>query len=297
MSIRSMTGFARIRRASSAGEIILNLKSVNHRGLDLHFHLPPELDQYENLLRATVKRQVLRGHLDVRVSLIRSRDSGEGTLNRGLLSAWISAFRTAAEEFNLTSEPDLNSALRIPGMFGEPIEEEFGADFQASLATACEQALAALNEFRSREGSEIVADINTHISSLRDATRGMEAIRGRALEALQSRLTERLGELLRSTSIDPQRLAQEVAVLTDRSDIGEEIARLKIHTNQLTELLDGSGEVGKRLDFLLQEMNREANTILSKTGGIGEIGLGITDLALGAKAAIEKIREQALNLE
>ncbi len=125
----------------------------------------------------------------------------------------------------------------------------------------------------------------------------MERIREGALGAFQSRLSERLKELLKGAQIDPQRLAQEAAILADRSDIGEELARLKIHSAQLAALLDAGGEVGKKLDFLLQEMNRETNTILSKTNGAGEAGLKITELALEAKAAIEKVREQSLNLE
>jgi uncharacterized protein (TIGR00255 family) len=125
----------------------------------------------------------------------------------------------------------------------------------------------------------------------------MEKIRAGAQEVFQNRLTERLKELLNGVQVEPQRLAQEAAILADRSDIGEELARLKIHASQLAGLLDAGGESGKKIDFLLQEMNRETNTILSKTSGAGEIGLKMTELGLAAKAAIEKIREQSLNLE
>jgi uncharacterized protein (TIGR00255 family) len=125
----------------------------------------------------------------------------------------------------------------------------------------------------------------------------MEQLRAAASEYFQKRLAERLQEVAKGIQIDPQRLAQEAAILADRSDIGEELARLKIHSGQLAVLLDAGGEVGKKLDFLLQEMNRETNTILSKTSGAGEPAMKITDLALAAKAAIEKIREQSLNLE
>ena len=116
-------------------------------------------------------------------------------------------------------------------------------------------------------------------------------------EIYQTRLTDRLREIAKGIAIDPQRLAQEAAILADRSDIGEELARLKIHSAQLDQLLQAGGEVGKKLDFLLQEMNRETNTILSKTNGAGEAALRITELGLRAKAAIEKVREQSLNLE
>jgi uncharacterized protein (TIGR00255 family) len=154
-----------------------------------------------------------------------------------------------------------------------------------------------LNQFRSREGAELAAlmrDLNRAIAA---GAAEMADIRSRAIPAFQSRLSEKLNELLGNSALDPQRIAQEAALLADRSDIGEEISRLQIHSRQLDEILDAGGEVGKKLDFLLQEMNRETNTVLSKTSGIGELGLRITDLALAAKAGIEKIREQALNLE
>jgi uncharacterized protein (TIGR00255 family) len=136
-----------------------------------------------------------------------------------------------------------------------------------------------------------------HNCQLAAAAAQMEALREGAAGQFQKRLQERLQELLKGAQIDPQRLAQEAAILADRSDISEELARLKIHSGQLAALLEAGGETGKKLDFLLQEMNRESNTILSKTSGAGEAGLKITELALAAKTAIEKIREQSLNLE
>src|SRR5206468_3051137 len=152
------------------------------------------------------------------------------------------------------------------------------------------------NEFRSREGCALTAVIRRHNDAIEERAAELDQIRSQAIPLLQNRLNERLRELLKGAAPDPQRLMQEAAVLADRSDIGEEIARLKIHAAQLRALLDGGGEIGKKLDFLLQEMNRETNTILSKTTGIGDLGLRITDLALATKADIEKIREQALNL-
>jgi uncharacterized protein (TIGR00255 family) len=125
----------------------------------------------------------------------------------------------------------------------------------------------------------------------------MEEIRAGAVSAFQRRLREKLADLLRGAGIEPQRLAQEAAILADRSDIAEELMRLRTHAAQLETMLQGDGEIGKRLDFLLQEMNRESNTVLSKTGGLGDLGLTITELALSAKSEIDKIREQSLNLE
>jgi uncharacterized protein (TIGR00255 family) len=293
-----MTGFARVCRPTGQGEIVVTLKSLNHRGLDLHFHTSAELDAFENTMRAAIKKAVVRGHLDVRVAI--SRADGEETigLNEPLLRGYLAAFRKAASEHALPdAKPDLNAAFRMPGMFSTPLADECSDELEPQLKAALEQALGILNEFRAREGSELAAFIRRHNHAIAESCTQIEQIRGRAMPLFQQRLTERLKDLLRNSTIDPQRLAQEAALLADRSDIGEEVSRLKIHGNQLDEILKAGGEVGKKLDFLLQEMNRETNTILSKTNGIGDLGMKITDLALAAKADIEKIREQALNLE
>ena len=172
-----------------------------------------------------------------------------------------------------------------------------GSAIQGDVLETLGEALNGLNDFRAREGAEIAAEMRAHNSRVSELAVEMEQIRSTAHAAFHTRLSEKLRDLLKGVQIDPQRLAQEAAILADRSDIGEELARLKIHAGQLMGLLDNGGEVGKKLDFLLQEMNRETNTILSKTSGAGEAGLRITELALSAKACIEKVREQSLNLE
>jgi uncharacterized protein (TIGR00255 family) len=295
--VRSMTGFARVRRPLGDAELVVTIKSVNHRALDLHFHTGPEFDPYEAAVRSAVKREVARGHLSIRIAVERPGGAGTLALDRPRLAAYMAAFRDASNQYGLVGEPDLNRAFALPGILADTASAELPPNVEPMLVTAVEETLARLNEFRGREGSELVALLRKHNDSVHAVTVSIEEIRGRALAAFQARLQERLSELLGNATLDPQRLAQEAAMLADRSDIGEETARLKIHSRQLDELLGGGGEVGKKLDFLLQEMNREANTILSKTSGIGESGLGITDLALAAKSEIEKIREQALNLE
>ena len=182
-------------------------------------------------------------------------------------------------------------------MFGAPAEVELDSALEGAILPVLEEAAEILNQFRAREGAELARFIREQNRLIQDGSEEVEQIRSQAIPAFQSRLLEKLRELLGSSGIDPQRIAQEAAFLAERGDISEEIARLKIHSRQLDEILDAGGEVGKKLDFLLQEMNRETNTILSKTSGIGELGLRITDLSLAFKAAIEKIREQALNLE
>jgi uncharacterized protein (TIGR00255 family) len=286
-----------VRKATSYGEITVSLKSVNHRGLDLHFHLESELNPFEGAMRAAMKRAIFRGHVDVRCSIVSSANGASGGLNVPLFHAYLAAFRNAAAQEGLNIQPDLNQAFRIPGMFGASAEVELDSALEAVIVTALEEAVEALNQFRAREGAELAHVIRDQNRLIQDGSEELEQIRSQAIPALHSRLLEKLRELLGSSGIDPQRIAQEAAFLADRSDITEEIARLMIHSRQLDQILDAGGEVGKKLDFLLQEMNRETNTILSKTGGIGELGLRITDLALGFKAANEKIREQALNLE
>jgi uncharacterized protein (TIGR00255 family) len=298
MSVRSMTGFARVRRSLPEGELVVSVKSVNHRGLDLHFHMGPEFDPFENGLRKLVKESVARGHLQIQVSLSRTNGAaGESLVNRPLLEAYLTAFDEAVREYRLDARPDLNAAFRIPAMFRIEASQELGGEFEDALTGAARETLAELQQFRQREGATIAAEMLQRSARIRDAASRMEEIRLRATAAFHNRLNERLTELLRGAGIDAQRLAQEAALLAERSDISEELIRLKTHASELEKLLQAGGEVGKKLDFLLQEMNRETNTVLSKTGGLGDIGLTITALALEAKSEIEKIREQSLNLE
>jgi uncharacterized protein (TIGR00255 family) len=256
------------------------------------------LDPFESAMRALVKSRVVRGHVEVRVSIPkRAKSEAALSLNRDFLHDYLRIFREEAAAHDLNGEPDLNAALRIPGMFGEPEESAVPEGIEAAIQEALAQALDELNTFREREGAELASDMRGHNAQLAQMAEEMERQRTGAQEYFQRRLADRLKDIAKGIQIDPQRLAQEAALLADRSDIGEELARLRIHSAQLAALLEAGGEVGKKIDFLLQEMNRETNTILSKTSGAGEPAMQITDLALGAKAQIEKIREQSLNLE
>ena len=292
-----MTGFAQVRRTIPQGEIVFSLKSVNHRGLDLHFHLPPELDSLESDLRNVLKTGVARGHLQIHLSFNRSAATGAGAVNRALLEAYIRAFEEAARIYRIDSKPDLNSALRIPGMLGNGADQEVDEEIAKAILEAAREAVTVLNRFREREGAATADEMRQRCRNICGLVVRMEEIRAGAVPAFLKRLREKLDDLLRGAAIDPQRLAQEAALLADRSDIAEELVRLRTHAAHLKEILDGPGEAGKRLDFLLQEMNRESNTILSKTGGLGDLGLTLTELALAAKSEIDKIREQSLNLE
>jgi uncharacterized protein (TIGR00255 family) len=296
VSLRSMTGFARVRKDTGQGEIIATLKSVNHRGLDMHCRMPAEMDALEHEVRGVVKGGVARGHVEIQISFTRTA-GGAATLNRPLLDAYVQAFRDAAALYGLGGQPDLNSALSIPGMLSAAGGEEVEEAVTKAVLEAAAEALVLLNAFREREGAAIAQEMRQRCRNVCDLVSRMEEIRAGAGAAFHKRLKEKLADLLAGAAMEPQRLAQEAAVLADRSDISEELVRLRTHAAQLDALLSGDGEVGKRLDFLLQEMNRESNTVLSKTGGLGDLGLTMTDLALAAKSEIDKIREQSLNLE
>ncbi|MCC6587609.1 MAG: YicC family protein [Bryobacterales bacterium] len=295
--IRSMTGFARVSRDLPEGKLSLSLRAVNHRSLDLHFHLPAELEPFEAGLRKLFSGKILRGHIDVRAQFVPAGTNAVVRFNQPLLAAYVAAFRQAATEFGLKGDPDLNAALRIPGMLADSSLVELEQSFEPRLQELLTDAVDTLNAERSREGQATGNALRDHASRIRVALEEIERLRANIVPALQSRLQDRLTELLGGNNLDMSRLAQEAAFLADRSDIAEEITRLKIHHTRLLAMLGAGGEIGKKLDFLLQEMNRETTTILSKSNAAGESGRRLTELALQIKSEIEKIREQSLNLE
>jgi uncharacterized protein (TIGR00255 family) len=272
----------------------LSLKSVNHRFLDLHFRLPSGSDSLEMQLRRLLKEKIARGHVEVTLSLERS--GGETlALNRPLVGAYIAAFRAAASEFAIPAEPDLNTILRIPGALDSASDPADGALESAVMARVGE-VLNLLNQMREQEGRGIEQELRQRMDHLHEAVKTVQVHRLTVLQSYVERLQARLQELLGS-SVDRERVLQEAALLVDRSDIQEEIVRLENHVQHFLGLLDEHGEVGKKLDFLLQEMNREANTLLSKTSGLAGEALKITEAGLAMKAEIEKSREQVQNLE
>ncbi len=293
-----MTGFAMVKRDTAEGELTVTLRSVNHRGLDLHFHHSPDLALFENAMRAVLKHNIGRGHVEVRAFVTRAEREKSGSYNRELINRFIESHREAALEHRMVSEPDLNVAFALPGVFNADSGPRFlDKAFEPEVVAAITDCVRELNEFRSREGFELQQQVRTDIGAIESNTAEIVRIRGGAVREFRDRLQQRLSELLAPANVPESRLAEEASILADRSDVQEELTRLTVHTGELRRVLEAGGDVGKRLDFLLQELNRETNTILSKTSGIGEAGLGVTNLALHMKAHIERIREQALNLE
>jgi uncharacterized protein (TIGR00255 family) len=290
-----MTGFAQVRGQVNAQlAFSLSLKSVNHRFLDLHFRLPSDTDALEMKLRRMLKEKLARGHIEVILSLDRSGTNGI-SLNRQLIAGYVQAFRAAADEFSVDGEPDLNVVLRMPGAMdsgAEKSSEELGTAVMGQV----EDALSRLNQMREEEGRSIGTELRARMASLEKAATGVQTHRSTILRSYSDRLQSRMQELL-GAQIEKERIIQEVAVLVDRSDIQEELVRLHAHVKHFLGLLDQGGEVGKKMDFLLQEMNREANTLLSKTSGLAGEALKITEMGLLMKSEIEKSREQVQNLE
>jgi uncharacterized protein (TIGR00255 family) len=295
MPLRSMTGFSQVRGQVNAQlAFALSLKSVNHRFLDLHFRLPSDTDSLEMKLRRLLKEKLARGHVEVTLSLDYAGANGVA-FNRQLVGAYVQAFRSAADEFGVTGEPDLNVVLRMPGAMDSGAQRA-SEELEAAVMARVEEALAKLNEMREEEGRGIGHELRERMRHLEKAGAGLEGHRSAILHSYAERLQSRMQEML-SAQVDKERILQEAAVLVDRSDIQEEMVRLNTHVKHFLGLLDQGGEVGKKLDFLLQEMNREANTLLSKTSGLAGEALKITEAGLLMKSEIEKSREQVQNLE
>jgi uncharacterized protein (TIGR00255 family) len=307
MPIYSMTGFARVQvqvpvRGQDHLSYTLSVKSVNHRFLDVQLRLPSGLDALEAELRKALKDSLVRGHVELTLSFDRSdradrANQQKPSYNRELVAGYLAAFAAARDENGLLGEPDLNAILRLPGALqSENRGEEDLTPLAESVQKEIGPLLVQLKIMRAREGEALEAILNATLDRLTEATDGVAVLRPEIEQRYQERLTQRL---LAATGPDfnRQRVLEEVAVLVERSDIAEELARMHTHISHFRELLAAGGELGKKLDFLLQEMNREANTLLSKTGGVGGKGTRITELGLAMKSEIEKAREQIQNVE
>ncbi|MFP5226978.1 MAG: YicC/YloC family endoribonuclease [Acidobacteriota bacterium] len=293
-----MTGFARVAgRVSETLGFSLSLKSVNHRFLDLHMRLPNGAEGIEIHLRRVLKEKLRRGHVEVTLSLERSQKAEAG-YDHALVAAYIEAFRAAAAEHNLNAEPDLNSVFRLPGVLlaeSRSGEEEMKV-LEESVLRETDALVAALQAMRAQEGAVLAGELRAGMERLRLLVDEAATLREKVQQAYFDRLNQRMKTML-DGGFDKDRILQEAALIAERSDVEEEVTRLRTHIDHFIGLLDQGGEVGKKLDFLLQEMNREANTLLSKTSGVAGNGTRITEAGLGMKSEIERAREQVQNLE
>jgi uncharacterized protein (TIGR00255 family) len=300
--IYSMTGFAQARVEREGSAVRINLRSVNHRFLDLHLRMPDGFEVFESRIRQAVRNRLRRGHVDINI-YYEAGGTGAIEVNHEIAESYLKAVERLRKEFNVKVEPDLVSLLRLPGVVAAPgtageLQTEEKQELLGAQVEAClEQALNKLEVMRRLEGQSLLAEMQGILGRIGSRTSEIEILTERVRPAIANRLEIRLGELLKGVQVDPIRLAQEASILAERSDVSEELARLRSHVEQFSKLLNGAGEAGKKLDFLLQEMQREANTLLSKTPGVESEGLAITGLALEVKSDIEKLREQAQNVE
>jgi uncharacterized protein (TIGR00255 family) len=296
-----MTGYAQARLEQNGWAIRVSVKSVNHRFLDVRFRLPEGFDVYELRLRQIVREKIHRGHIDVNVN-VQPGTAAPVQVNRELLQTYLQAADELRRKMGASSELDVVSLLRLPGVIGGlapplPETDEEQDQLGQTLDACLREALAKLDEMRHAEGRHLAEDLRARVARIREQTEKVRELALALTPAFARRLQMRLKELLNGTGIEPARLAQEAALLAERSDISEELDRLRSHLQQFAKLLDGTGELGKKLDFLLQEMHREANTMLSKTPGVESEALAITGLSLEIRAEIEKLREQVQNIE
>jgi uncharacterized protein (TIGR00255 family) len=289
-----MTGFGRGAVVETGFAVTVELKTVNNRYLDVALRLPGEMQQLESTIKRAIANRLSRGRVDVSLQFDRAEEVNYD-LNRPLIEGYLAAMKTMQEEYSLSGEPDLNVVARLPNVL-VPRREELSDEFVVAVETAVNLAIDDLEKMRSNEGQMLAAELETRLTEIESRLSPIESEAASVTDEYRQKLTKRITDMLAKSDsqieLDQSRLAQEVAYLADRSDISEETARLRSHIDHFRQITGDEKEVGKRLDFLTQELNREANTIASKTGN-----LTIKEHALAIKSEIEKIREQVQNVE
>lgn len=289
-----MTGFGRGAASDDKFSISVELKTVNNRFLDVNMRLPGELQLLEPVIKKMITNRLARGRVEVNLQYDRNQDA-EFELNRPLIRGFLSAMKEMQGEFDLSGEPDLNVIARLPNVVSTK-KEEPSDGFLAAVESAFATAIDDLDGMRSKEGDLLAFELSAIIDTIEARLPAIESESATVADEYRARLMKRLDEILtRSESqieVDQGRLAQEVAYLADRVDISEEITRLRTHIEHFRGIMSDEKDVGKRLDFLTQELNREANTIASKTNN-----MVVKENALAIKSEIEKIREQVQNIE
>jgi uncharacterized protein (TIGR00255 family) len=292
--MKSMTGYGKAMVAGDDFSVSVDLKTVNNRFLDIHLRVGSELGALEPGVKKRITSRLTRGRVDVTISLERTAQMVY-ELNRPLIAGYVNALKQLQQDFDIAGELDINVLARIPGAL-QPARNGIDDRVISAADAAVDQALDELERMREQEGETLRTELRERVKKIEAIVPIIEAAAAGLAEAYRVRLQKRVGELLNRggqvVEIDPARLAQEVAYLADRSDVSEEMVRLRSHLAQFQEALDAPGEAGKMLDFLLQELNREANTTLSKS-----TDLVIKEAGLAIKAEVEKLREQVQNVE
>lgn len=291
--IKSMTGFGRYEYADASRKITVEVKSVNHRYLDVNIKMPKKLNFFESAIRTLLKEYIERGKVDIYITY---EDFTENNLslqyNKALAGEYLKYLNQMAEEFGLENDIRVSTLSRYPEVFvmeEQPVDED---ELWSSLEKALRGAFEPFVESRVREGENLKKDLCEKLDNMVSYVDFIEERSPQIIVEYRARLEEKLRELLVDNQLDDSRIAQEVTIFADKICVDEETVRLKSHILSMKDSLNAGGSVGRKLDFLAQEMNREANTILSKSND-----LKISDTGISLKTDIEKVREQIQNIE
>lgn len=291
--IRSMTGYGRAVQTLNGREITVELRSVNNRFLDCSVRLPRAFSYAEDALKQSVKEFVSRGKVDMFVTVnVTAEENVRISLNRPVLEGYLEALRTIAKDYDVREDITATALTRFPDVFVVEKQEEDEKQITADIVSVAREALHAYDQMRCTEGAALVVDLRSRAATILSVVERVEARSPVTVQEYRARLEAKMREVLESTSIDESRILTEAAIFADRIAVDEETVRLRSHLAQMEKLLCEGGSVGRKLDFLLQEMNREANTIGSKGNDI-EQARNVVEI----KAELEKIREQIQNIE
>ncbi|MCI9553711.1 MAG: YicC family protein [Oscillibacter sp.] len=292
--IKSMTGYGRARETRNSRDITVEVRAVNNRYLDCTVKMPRLYIFAEDALKQRVQRAVSRGKVDVFVSVDASAaDVTKVSVNRELAGQYAAALEELAEIRGLAAYQVTPEVLaRFPDVLSVTKADEDLEAVSADLCAVLDVALASFNEMRAIEGTKLAEDVGNRLTAIEDYTTQVEARSPETVAEYRSKLTARMQEVLQSVTIDPQRILTEAAIYADKVAVDEETVRLRSHTAQLRTMLNATEPMGRKMDFLIQEVNREANTIGSKCGDVS-----IAQVVVNLKAEVEKMREQVQNIE
>lgn len=291
--IKSMTGFGRAEKIIDGRDIIVEIKSVNHRFFDFSTRITHGYGFLEDKLRNSLQSRVARGKIDVFVSLDTVDDTqAEVRVNHSLASGYLAALREVQQKYGLPDDITTDTVARFPDIFTVHKAPEDEEKVWAEVSRVFEEAIQPFLGMREAEGAQLKKDVLGRAHTILDTVGKIEERSPQTVEEYRRKLTERLSEMLGGTNIDEQRILTEAAVFADKVSVAEETVRLRSHIKQFGDMLESGEAIGRRLDFLVQEMNREANTIGSKC-----VDAETAHMVVDMKAEIEKIREQIQNIE
>lgn len=291
--MKSMTGFGRAHKEVNNREYIVEIRSVNHKYNDINIRMPRNISYFEEKIRKEVLATITRGKIDVSITFNNYSEEGKIVrINRGLAEEYLKELKELASENGLNGDIRVIDLVKMPDVFNLQVEEEGSEVIWQELGTTLQEALNGFVQMREAEGKKIAEDLEARREKIETIVAQISTESTGLIDEYVVKLEERIKEILKTDVVDQARLAQEIVIYSDKVSIEEELTRLKSHLIQMKTLLQEEKPVGKKLDFLMQEMNRETNTIGSKSGK-----LEITNHVIEMKTILEDIREQVQNIE